>query len=266
VSFSPAEAQSAFRRLIRQPFFTYLLLILGLATAGIYSTIVRDDFQIVKGAEMALLAITRFIILGQLIEFFRGLMILGLGTPLVMGLSSPLFYYSRQLRLEPFLETFGIGLLPGLGLFFLGWKGLQLHRRNQQAGPGAEPETAADGFCARWLPTVEQACEWSIWIMIATLMSGEWSGIGVLAVGFAGLTLAFSLVILVGAKTSIGRRGIGISLVIAGLVTILTSIVLVTTQGNRCTEAVLGIPPGILLVIIGLALWLGASSRHARVS
>ncbi len=262
MTFALSDWQEAWRRFVQKPFFSYLLLFLGLGTAAVYSVWARDDFQIVKGAEMALLAITRFIVLGQIVDFFRGLMILGVGTPLVMGLSSPLFFHPRHLQLEPFLITFGIGLIPGFGLLFLGWKGLQIHRRNLQLE--AEPSEPAieEGFCARWLPTVERACEWSIWIMIFTLMSGEWSGIGILSVTFGGMTLAGSLVILVGAKTTIGRRGIGIALMVAGLVTIVTSIVLVTTQGNHCKEAVLGVPPGILLVIIGGAIWLGAPSSR----
>lgn len=238
---------------LRSPAAGFLLLFLGLFLAGFYSTHTQDDFQIVKGAEMALLAVTRFIVLGQVTSFFTGLMILGLGTPLTMGLASPLFYHPHQLRLEPFLEMAALGLLPGLGLFFLGYKGFQIHRSGLGATSG--PRVLESRFKG-WLPRVESACEVSLWLLIATLLAGHWNGFAVLAVGVGSLTLVFSLVVLVGARTSVGWREIGLALILAGVLTILTSILLVTTQGNRCTEAVIGIPPGILVCVVGVGLFL----------
>ena len=100
----------------RAPALGIFMLLAGLIYAAWLAPLHRDEFVIVQGGELALVALLRLLVHGHTIWFFRGLVILGLGIPFVCGLTSPI-YWSGGLRWEALLRDIFHWSHPRFDLF-----------------------------------------------------------------------------------------------------------------------------------------------------
>ncbi len=230
----------------RSPLVGMFLLLAGLGYAAVLAPQHRDEFVILQGGELALIAILRLLVHGHTSWFFRAIMVLGLGIPLVGGLTSPI-YWSGGLRAEIFAQTFAIGLIPGLGLLYLGFKGLSLIEVTEKR--------LRHNVSHLWLRFLKGVTDVALWILVAALMTGVWSDVTVGAVILCSLVLLFSVIGLLSATFS--KKTLGKALLLLAGLSIVSAFVIVGTQGRACQEAMVGVPIGMLIGLIGVVLAAG---------
>lgn len=241
---------------LESPWTSILLLVAGLLLAGVVAPLRDQELEIVRGTELALLAVARMALRGQLEHFFGGLILLGLAMPLVAGATHPL-YYSRGFRIESFLEMAGIMLVPGLGVAALGVVGVN---RVQLEGLEAKEPPAYPRLVAH----LARGTEWALALVAATLAAGAWNDGTVAIVALAGLGSALAVTAALVLQSPFTRREIGLGLAAIGALFAIGSLIVLATGGGRTTEAILGVPPGLLLV--GLGLGFAASGKSPAPS
>ncbi|MCB9742194.1 MAG: hypothetical protein H6741_18510 [Alphaproteobacteria bacterium] len=234
--------QDAGTALLRHPAMDYLMLWVGMAVGGLYSTWSGDELHIVTGAEIALMALLRFAMRDRMRWFFIGLGTVAAMLPLLAISTGPLFYLGG-LRLDVALELAGVAALPALGLgAFAAWGA------RHAKPPSPEPPPA-------WVGTVERAMGLAVLLMAVSLGSGQW-GLATVTATILGAVGAFvGLLALLWLRLSLSPRGVGAVLVAVGGFVMGGAALLVATQGGRVSpgEAALAAVPGALLALVGLA-------------
>ena len=233
-----------FCQLSRKAAVGIVMLLAGLVYAGWLAPYHRDEFVIVQGGELALIALVRLLINGHTLWFFRGLVILGIGIPFVCALTSPI-YWSGGLTFTTFAETFAIGLIPGLIIAFLGYRGLSLV--NEAEGRLARSKSAY------WYRAMKVLCDVALWCLVGALMTGVWSDVTVGAVILSTFVLLGTVFALLHA--TLRKATLGKALLLMALGCVIAAFVIVSTQGPRCQEAMLGVPIGMVLGLAGAVVW-----------
>lgn len=233
-----------FCQLSRKAAVGIVMLLAGLVYAGWLAPYHRDEFVIVQGGELALIALVRLLLHGHTVWFFRGLVILGLGIPFVGGLTSPI-YWSGGLTLATFAETFAIGLIPGLTIAFLGYRGLSLVSETE--------DRLAKSKSAFWYRAMKALCDVALWCLVGALMTGVWSDVTVGAVILSTFVLLGTVFALLNA--TLKKASLGKALLVMAVACIIAAFVIVTTQGRRAQEAMLGVPIGMVLGLAGAVVW-----------
>lgn len=236
-------------RLRHTPATSMLLLVAGLLVAGALAPARDDDLTIVRGAEMILLALTRLALQGHFRWFFRCMILTGVGLPIVGAAISPIYYHGGY-RLDAMAEMGLIGAVIGAGFLVLGVLG----DRRLAADPGDPAELRA---VPPWVEYTETFCEGALWAMVLTLGMGEWNDGAVAIVGLGAIALVVGLTAGFLHRSPFTTSEIGGGLLLVGVVTVIASVVIVVTSNGRATEAVIGIPPGLIVGMFGLGMLAG---------
>jgi hypothetical protein len=223
------------------------MLLAGLVAAGWVAPRLDDEGYLIRGGELILLALTRLALQGEFRSFFRGMVLTGVGLPLV-GVGLTPIYYSGGYRLSAVMETGGLGAVLGAAFLVMGFVGLRRLARRDQEAPPDPPEAPG------WVAWVETLCEGALWLVVVTLGAGTWSDVAVLAVGGGALALVAGLTVAFLYRSPFTRGEVGAGLTFVGAATVVVSILIVTFSNGRATEAVIGVPPGLVVGFVGLGM------------
>ncbi len=220
-----------------------VLFFAGFGVAGLEAPLGGDEYRIVAGSELSLMALLDLLRRGQLRLFFQGLFVLGLMFPILAAATIPLFYHSGY-SVDALLETAGVAVLPGAFVCYWAWKGFSVKEIPQLEEPS-------------WLSRTKWLFRVGMTLITISLFSGEWNAFTVFSVISGGFIIIIGAVTQLFWKLALNRRSLGSLLMVLGCGVLALCLLLVATQGGRVSaaEVMVGIVPSGILLFLGFAIW-----------
>lgn len=220
---------------------TWLSLGYGIFCAAIYANHIHDELEIAFGVEMIIISLLDFMWARERRSLGIGLIVTGVASP-VMGIgSAPLFWRDAQLFSgEGFWTPFLVGIVGGAPLV---WLGLRTLRHAAITPRTPDPN---------WLKQVRWGLRAGLWLIVLAFRLGDFQS-GTLLV-YVGAALAlFSLSIGLPRRIKMGKAGVGKLLMFIGASALVITLAAGVAVGGHMSrdEAMLGIVPSLLLIVIG---------------
>jgi hypothetical protein len=241
-----------FARLWGSPVVSWSYLVVAVASV-VYAGWTFSDAWLIRGCELAVLTLCRFLVRGQTRGFLIALLGLGVTMPLIAQTTSPIFYYGPEVDIwfgRGWDEMAILGGLLGVPLVVAALWGLRRYRRRTGAG---------DRVGGRWLLRLDIALEVVVWMIAASLSTGEWNGLTVLASVIGALGIAILVGVLLKIRLELGIGGLGTVMMFIGLACLVIVGVLLPLSGGRMSgeEALVGLAPAALLLLFGFGMRAG---------
>ncbi len=155
--------------LLRSPFLNFLLLLGGIFVCAVIAPKQNQVMEILRGGEIVVLALMRFVIWNQMRWFYTCLIFVGIMMPVVASCTAPIFYHSRNIPLLSILGMAAVVIIPAIPLIFLGWRGLiNLNYKNVQ--------TINEKGLWKYI------FEGAVWLTVSSFSTGEWNEYTVTAI------------------------------------------------------------------------------------
>lgn len=226
--------------------FTWLSLTYGLYCAAYDAAASRDELQIAFGVEAIVLSLLDFLWSRERRSLGLALIAAGLSAPVIGIGSAPLFWHSVQPFSGPgFYTPLIVGLFVAAPLIWLGRRTL-LH-----------VQVTPDRDDPPWLSNVRWALRIGLWLIVLAFRLGDFRSGTVLVYIGAALAL-ISLAIGLPRRIALRPGGLGKLLAFLGASALVVTLVAGAAVGSHMSteEALLGIVPAGLLLIVGVLVFL----------
>ncbi|MDF1755263.1 MAG: hypothetical protein P1U89_20910 [Verrucomicrobiales bacterium] len=243
------ESVSGFERLKaiwNHPLINVGFLVWGLFVGIVWATVRDDVYLIAKAGEIIALALGRFLIRRETRMFFTGILATSLAIPIALYTTSPIFFRERlPIVSQESFELFGLGILCGLPLFFIGIWGLRWRRL----------PTETDREDPAWVSKLNHIFKWAL---LGMVLSFHIANPFLIIAGI--LIFLGGMICLAKVRLSLTLRHVGNFLLIVGIGTVVVSLLLIPVGIAHVSgaEAALAVVPGVILAFLGVAI----RSRH----
>jgi hypothetical protein len=221
--------------------FTWLSLAYGLYCAAYDAAASRDELQIAFGIEAIVLSLLDFLWAREQRSLGLALIAAGLSAPVIGIGSAPLFWHEVQPFSGPaFYTPLLLGATVAAPLVWLGRRTLRHARFTKES---TDPP---------WLKPVRFALRIGLWLILLAFRLGDFRS-GTLLV-YAGAALALlSLIIGLPRRIQLRPGGLGRLIAFLGASALGVTLVAAVAVGSHMSrdEALLGIVPAVLLIVVG---------------
>ena len=230
------------------PWFDLLFVGIGVGLGCFWANYTLDDIYIAAGGELILLACGNMLVNRQISVLSKTLLALGVLIPFISAFLAPLYYEkSRWFLSNGFWAMFGLGLIPGIVVFFLGiFLFTELDKKSRKI-PSKDPT---------WIKFIGILMRIGTFVTISTMAVGEWN-IFTMSSVYAGIFLFLLAVVLTIPYRFESRwRAAGYALLFLGVSAFLVTLLVWWKGEGRVSfdEALAGFIPGLIVAIAGVFL------------
>ncbi len=230
------------------PWLTLSFLGLGVGIAVIWANYTGENIHIVIGAEIILISLGSLLIHNHLNILAKCLLALGISTPFAAATLAPLYYPTSAWFVSVgFWKMFGIGVIPGINVFFLGvFLFTEIDKKTSKRKEKDPP----------WLWGIDILFRVGSLVTLATVLVGEWN-IYTIPLVYGGVaTFLTVLIVLIPYRFQAGLRGSGKVMLSLGIGGMLVMVLAWSMAKERIapSEALWVFLPSLFLALWGLVI------------